>query len=104
MKSLVFLYTLKKKPLFNLKSCKMKKQFLISAAIFFLILNMAFATVRTVSNDTAGGAQYNSLHNAYNAANNGDTLLVEGTNLNYGVDNGCNQFWNKNLMVIGAGI
>lgn len=60
------------------------------------------ATVRTVSNSPAGGAQYNSLLAAYNAAVNGDTLLLEGTNIDY-AHTYVSGHWNKSLTVIGIG-
>lgn len=58
----------------------MKKQ-IILAVLMMAITITTFATVHTVSNDAAGGAQYSSLQAAYNAATNGDTLLLEGTNI-----------------------
>ena len=85
----------------------MKNTLTIIAALL-LALNGTFATVRTVSNDPQGGSQYPGLREAYLAASNGDTLLVEGTNLNYSIWDGCNccNFtpWNKGLVVIGAGL
>jgi len=67
--------------------------------VFFILIGSSHATVRTVSNDPAGGAQYSSLQAAYNAAVNGDTLLLEGTNIDYGLTNA----WAKSLVVIGIG-
>lgn len=79
----------------------MKKSLLLltAALMFNLQLN---ATVRTVSNHPAGGSQYTSLLDAYNAASNGDTLMLEGTDIDY------NHYyvaghWNKSLIVIGVG-
>lgn len=60
------------------------------------------ATVRTISNHPAGGSQYTSLLDAYNAASNGDTLLLEGTDIEYG-HNWIGGHWNKSLTVIGIG-
>lgn len=57
------------------------------------------ATVRTVSNSPAGGAQYSNLSDAYNASANDDTLLLEGTNLDYALY----VQWAKRLTVIGIG-
>jgi hypothetical protein len=72
--------------------------------LFCLIafITSGFATVRTVSNHPAGGAQYASLQAAFSAAVNGDTLLLEGTNIPYNLSN-CNADWNKALTVIGIG-
>jgi hypothetical protein len=84
----------------NLIRFKMKKvlfTFLLLAATCFI----TNATVRTVSNDAAGGAQYGSLQAAYDASSNTDTLLVEGTDAVYG-SNVTGQ-WAKNLVVIGIG-
>lgn len=60
----------------------------------------AHAIIRTVSNDPAGGSQFATLLAAYNASVNGDTLMVEGTNIAYNM----NADWAKSLVVIGAGI
>ena len=74
--------------------------------LFTLIILMTFsfylshATVRTVSNHPAGGSQYSSLEAAYNASSNGDTLLVEGTDIVYFLS--CTG-WAKSLTVIGIG-
>ena len=67
--------------------------------VALLSVSVTNATVRTVSNDPNGGAQFSSLLNAYNASVNGDTILVEGTNIVY---NPSTQ-WLKNLVVIGIG-
>ena len=74
----------------------------ILAAMFFIATISSYATVRTVSNDPAGGSQFNSLQSAYDAAVNGDTLLLAGTNITYNIT-GCNQHWSKALTVIGIG-
>ncbi len=60
----------------------------------------AHAVIRTVSNDPAGGAQFATLLAAYTASANGDTLLVEGTNIAYNAASN----WSKSLVVIGAGL
>lgn len=62
----------------------------------------SFATVRTLSNHPAGGAQYTNLQAAYGASSNGDTLLIEGTDIEY-VLGSCGSFWSKSLTVIGIG-
>lgn len=68
-------------------------------AAFLLLSSNSIATVRTVSNDPAGGSQYATLQAAYTSAASGDTLLLEGTNLNYSI----NEYWNKSLVIIGIG-
>lgn len=78
------------------------KHTLTILAAFVTMMNVASATVLTVSNDPKGGAQFASLQAAYNAAVNGDTLLIEGTNINYTMAN-CNSGWNKSLTAIGIG-
>lgn len=81
----------------------MRKSILLIAS-FILIMNVTFATTRTLSNETVGGAQYSTLLAAYNACVNGDTLLIEGTNNYYTMDLGCApNGWGKNLVVIGSG-
>ena len=63
------------------------------------IASMANATVLTVSN--LGGSQYANIYDAYNAAVNTDTLMVEGSATTYAQ----NSFlWSKQLVVIGSGI
>lgn len=79
----------------------MKNTITILAA-FILMINVTYATVRTVSNDPTGGAQFSSMQAAYNAAVNGDTLLFEGTDIGYTLAN-CNTGWNKSLTAIGIG-
>src|SRR5688572_32818164 len=78
----------------------MKITFAILSA-FIIAINVTNGTVLTVSNDQAGGGQFNSLHAAYSAATNGDTLHLEGTNVSYFL--GCGTFWEKSLTVIGIG-
>ena len=75
----------------------MKPIFTLLTLLLF-VLNVQ-ATVRTVSNDPAGGSQFSTLQTAYNASASGDTLLLEGTGLNYTLG----EYWNKNLVVIGIG-
>ena len=79
----------------------MKKSILL-LAIFATVAGNVFATTRTVSNHPNGGAQFATLDAAYNASANGDTLLLEGTDLPYEYGNGTNQ-WAKQLVVIGIG-
>ena len=66
------------------------------------MMNATFATVRTVSNDPSGGSQYSSLSSAYAASTAGDTLMLEGTDINYGMS-GCGEYFNKSLTIIGIG-
>ena len=82
----------------HVKQNNMKKSLCI--ALFTIASITGFAqNVLTVSNSPFGGAQYSTLIDAYNAAANGDTLHVEGTNVSYFV----NFFWAKSLTVIGIG-
>ncbi|MBL7754934.1 MAG: hypothetical protein JNM44_10700 [Chitinophagaceae bacterium] len=83
----------------------MKKLFTLALITFISSLTSLQATVRTVTNDGSGGSQYSSLLAAYNAAVNGDTLLLEGTNVQYNNYAGSipNSPWNKSLTVIGIG-
>ncbi len=76
----------------------MRNLFLVLFALGVFPLT-ANAIVRTVSNNPAGGAQFATLQAAYTASANGDTLILEGTNLNYFI----NEYWNKSLVVIGIG-
>jgi hypothetical protein len=78
----------------------MKTKITILAAMFFIATISSYATVRTVSNHPLDGAQYTSLQAAYNAAANGDTLLIEGTPNIYYIGNE----WSKVLTVIGNGL
>ena len=68
-------------------------------ALFFLVSNISLATVRTVSN--LGGSQYGDYYSAYLASSDGDTLLIEGTDILYNWNNGLE--WGKSLVVIGIG-
>ena len=77
------------------------KKLIFSLIACIGIFSQGHATVRTVSNDPLGGAQYNSLQAAVNASSNGDTMLIEGTNIPYGLD--CHARWNKSITVIGIG-
>lgn len=79
------------------------KTLLLTLIALFAVTETALATVYTVSNHIAGGAQYTNLRDAYDAATNGDTLLLEGTDINYHISYQCNFHWNKELTVIGIG-
>lgn len=76
------------------------KKLIILFALSALITSSGFATVRTVSNNPAGGAQYTNLQDAYNNSLNGDTLMLEGTDDPYFLLS-CE--WGKLLTVIGIG-
>lgn len=78
----------------------MKKSLLLLITVLMINLQLN-ATVRTVSNHPAGGSQYTSLLDAYNASSNGDTLMLEGTDINY--SHAWASIWNKSLTVIGIG-
>jgi hypothetical protein len=80
----------------------MKKQITLIAFLTALAFG-ANAAVLTVSNHPQGGAQYGSLQSAYNAANAGDTLLLEATDLVYFLEGGYS-YWDKSLVVIGGGL
>jgi hypothetical protein len=80
----------------------MKTKMILLATIVTLITMNTFGAILTVSNDPAGGSQYSSLQSAYNAATNGDTLMLEGTNNAYFLSH-CG-YWEKSLTVIGIGI
>ena len=74
---------------------------LLTLAVFNICLS--YAAVRTVSNHPAGGALYSNLEAAYNNSSNGDTLLIEGTDIPYFLP-GCPAApWVKSLTVIGIG-
>lgn len=79
------------------------KTSIITLILSILFFQESFCTIRTVSNHSAGGAQYASLRAAYDAAVDNDTLLVEGTDIAYHLNNQCNFHWNKKLIVIGIG-
>lgn len=80
----------------------MKKQLFILIVLIISVLRVQ-ATVRTVSNHPSGGAQYSTLAAAYAAASNGDTLILEGTDITYQPNFGTGVAWAKSLVVIGAG-
>jgi hypothetical protein len=69
----------------------------------FVGLHSITATVRTVSNHPAGGAENTTLRAAYDASSSGDTLLVEGTDIPYHLGYECHIHWANNLTVIGIG-
>jgi len=79
----------------------MKTKTLFFTTILALATTFGFATVLTVSNHALGGSQYNDLQSAYDAAEDGDTLIMEGTNVNYIWNRTVD--WDKSLTVIGAG-
>lgn len=79
----------------------MKTKALFFVTVFLALSLAGFATVYTVSNNSSGGSQYSSLLAAYNGAVNGDTLIMEGTNIAYSLPHYFH--WNKSLTVIGAG-
>jgi hypothetical protein len=59
----------------------------------------AFATVRTVSNNPATIAQFNTIQSAVNASSSGDTIYVHGSPTNYDIVT----ITNKRLVVLGPG-
>lgn len=76
----------------------MKKSILVFAILTAIAVNTN-ATIRTVSNDPVGGAQYATLVAAYTAATTNDTLLIEGTNIVHATPSP----WAKQLVVMGIG-
>lgn len=78
----------------------MKKSLLL-LGISLMMFNLSFATTRTVSNSPEGGAEYSSLQAVYAASNHGDTILVEGTNIDYYLPN--NSYMEKGITFIGIG-
>ncbi len=71
--------------------------------VFYAILSVfcfqpVFARVITVSNATVSPGQHSSLTAAVSAANNGDTILIHGTGINYG-----SITLDKSLVFIGPG-
>lgn len=78
----------------------MKTRFAISVALL-LFAGISHATILTISNHPAGGAQYSTLQEAYTEAIDNDTLLIEGTDIAYFLN--CQADWNKSLTVIGIG-
>ena len=73
-----------------------KKAILVLVLLF--AINKTQATVITVSNAPNSPAQYTDLQLAINAANNGDTIYVSGSLVNYGVIT-----IDKPLVLLGAG-
>jgi len=75
----------------------MKKQILFLAAAIVAAASVA-QTSHTVSNNPANPAQFTEIQEAINAASDGDTIYVAGSNINYG-----NVLVNKRVVLIGAG-
>ncbi len=73
------------------------KKFILAIAICYSLLSNA--TVRTVSNNPATIAQFNTIQAAVDASSSGDTILVHGSPTHYGVVT----VTNKKLTIIGAG-
>ncbi|MEM6642271.1 MAG: hypothetical protein AAF616_04755 [Bacteroidota bacterium] len=75
----------------------MKKHILSIAAVLVAVASFA-QTSYTVSNNPANPAQFTEIQAAINAASDGDTIYVAGSNIRYG-----NMLVNKRLVLIGAG-
>lgn len=75
----------------------MKKQILFLAAAIVAAASFA-QTSHTVSNNPANPAQFTEIQEAINAASDGDTIYVAGSDINYG-----NVLVNKRVVLIGAG-
>jgi hypothetical protein len=74
----------------------MRKQILLLALT--IIVNVSYATVRTVNNNPSSVAQYTVLQDAINASSVGDSLYVIGSPTTYG-----DVSITKKLIVIGEG-
>ncbi|MGP8217113.1 MAG: hypothetical protein ACLQQ4_16205 [Bacteroidia bacterium] len=63
----------------------MRRHMLCILCSSLLVLSSSFvsATVRTVSNNPLGSAQYNDVQSAVNAANAGDTIYINGSGTAY---------------------
>lgn len=70
-----------------------------STAIFLMLVITSFATVRTVSNNPATLAQYNTIQAAIDASASGDTVYVHGSPTDYAGFT----ILDKRLVVIGPG-
>ena len=77
------------------------KNLLLVLTVILAFINTSQATTRTASNSSAGGAQYSSLQAVYNASDHGDTILLEGTDIPYYLNN--HQYFDKRVTVIGIG-
>lgn len=75
----------------------MKKQILFIAAAIVAVASFA-QTSHTVSNNPANPAQFTEIQAAINAASDGDTIYVAGSDIQYG-----NVLVNKRLVLIGSG-
>jgi len=62
----------------------MKNFFSAATVAFLLIAGNAHAAILTVNNNSTSPGQYTSLQAAITAAHAGDTLLVSGSNTDYG--------------------
>ena len=80
----------------------MKNFFSAATVAFLLIAGNAHAAILTVNNNSTSPGQYTSLQAAITAAHAGDTLLVSGSNTDYG-PNGYNITINKPLTLLGTG-
>ena len=76
----------------------MKKHLLF---IFLLVIIFTFlsAEILRVNNNSEAMAPYTSIQSAHNVANNGDTLLIEGSNIEYS-----NFTTSKQITILGPGI
>lgn len=74
----------------------MRKIFLL---LLLIIGGISFATVRTVNNQTAGGAQFSTIQAAVDASANGDTIYVHSSPISYATFS----VTDKKLTIIGPG-
>jgi hypothetical protein len=77
----------------------MKAKISLLTAIFMMLSVASFATVLTVSNHSLAGSMYSTFRDAYDAAANGDTILLEGTLTDYHTI-----YQEKQLVIMGAGL
>ena len=74
----------------------MKKTLLMVA--FAAVCSMAQAKILRVNNTTGSGAPYTTINDALEVAETGDTIMVDGSNTNYG-----NVAIDKRIVLIGPG-
>jgi uncharacterized protein YjbI with pentapeptide repeats len=74
------------------------KKIIAFTSYLILITTVTYATVRTVSNNSAIPAQYTSLQTAIDASSIGDTMLVAGSPTSYG-----DITINRKVVIYGAG-
>jgi len=79
---------------------KTKIHFLMTGLVAVLVFHKANATIRTVCNYPVNVAQFNTIQSAIDASSSGDTLLVQGSNVQY---TGITIILDKKICIIGPG-